>query len=275
MHLVWPWVGFVAYGVAVIFTMPDPVGPTPDWIRGGHMFLMILGLLLLLPVTILTTRDLWHDRRDLGRDLREDRVERFEPVVTGTLADVEGAIEVRHPSGRLISGIERDLGDLAPIREVAPGPIIGMRVRHPAEGLPEGARLERRHLSPEERDELARTVARIERIPAIEYVGLLWCVICVWSWLAAPGSAKSPSSYLVLAQGLFCGGWFAWTLIRSHMLAHRMRADVQDGFALVFVPPEPNAQAEEEGLPHSGLTWRIAGMPAEWRGAKQLDGSSL
>lgn len=263
-----PWAGFVAYWAVLIGTFPDPLGPTPDWIRGVHMFFVMLGLLLLLPVAILMTRDLGADRRDLARDLEADRVERFEPVATGSPADVEGIVEVRQPSGRLLIGPRLEVGDPAPIREVAPGPIIGMRVRQPADGLPDGARLERRHLSPEERAELARAVERCERLPKFELVGALWCVVCVWAWMSSSGP-RPFTAYLMMAQALFAGGWFVWTVVRNLSLARRMRADVESGFALVFVPPDPQA-SEEEGLPHSGLPWRVAGLPAEWRGGDLL-----
>jgi hypothetical protein len=230
------------------------------------MFLMIVGGLLLLPVAILITRDLQNELADAARDLREDRVERFAPVPTDSTTDVEGVVEVRHPSRRILTGPLRDIGDPAPIREVAPGPIIGLRVQHPSEGLPEGARLERRHLSPEEQEEIAVAIARVERLPGVELFGALWCLVCVWSWSTSQGP-RPLSAYILMAQGILAGGWFVWTVVRNHVLARRMREDVQDGFALVFVPPDPHASAEEEGLPHSGLPWRVAGMPAEWRGS--------
>lgn len=264
--LSWPWCGFLAYGVTLIVLTPAPSAPEP--VRGLYLFFLVLGLMLLLPVAILMTRDQWRALTDLGRDLRADRVERFEPVPTGSPDDVEGMIEVRQPSGRLLTGPEREIGDPAPIRVVAPGPIVGMRVRHPAEGLPEGARLERRHLSPEEQDEIEREIRRVERIPVRELIGGLWGAISLYGWSTSK-AGPTLTTFLGMTLGLFMSSWFVWTVTRNLMLARRMRADVESGFALVFVPPDPGAR-EEEGLPHSGLPWRIAGLPAEWRGADLL-----
>lgn len=266
-----PGLALIAYWAVIILTIPAP--SASDAIRGVHLFCMALGLLLLLPIAILQSLDAWRELRDLGRDLLEDRIECFEPVVTGTATDMEGIVEVRHPSGRMLTGPVDAIGDPAPVREVAPGPIIGLRVRHPAEGLPEGARLERRHLSPEERDEIQRAIRQVKRIPKAHLVPALWFVVCVWVWVQG-GSTLTSGSKLLLLQGVIMAGWVVWHAVRNHVLARRMSADVEDGFALVFVPPDPQASAEEEGLPHSGLPWRIAGLPAEWRGEKLFSADS-
>jgi len=269
LGLLLPWAGYAGYWLVLLSFVPSP--DRSEWVRGLYALFMILGLLLLLPVAILLTWDDWQALRDVRLDLRADRVERFEPVESGSPPHVEGPVEVRHPSLRLLTAPRSEVGSVAPIREVAPGPIVGMRVRHPAEGLPEGARLERRHLSPEEHAELARAIEKVERLPAIEFVGAIWCLFCLWGWSESKGP-RTFTMYLLLTQGLFSGGWFLYTVLRNRVLARRMRADIADGFALVFVPPEPDTR-EEEGLPHSGLPWRIAGLPAEWRGASLLESS--
>ena len=264
--MTWPWAAFLAYWAILVFVVPDR--STDDAVRTVFLFFTLLGMLLLLPVAILTTRDQWRAFADVGRDLRDGRVERFEPVATGSATDPAGPVEVRQPSARLLTGPRREIGGPAPIRIVAPGPIVGMRVRHPAEGLPEGARLERRHLSPEEQDELAQAIRSVEQVPLRVWIGGVWGAVSMWGWSASTVPA-SPTKFLGLALGVLMSGWFVWTIVRNLTLARRMREDIEAGFALVFVPPDPGAR-EEEGLPHSGLPWRIAGLPAEWRGADLL-----
>ena len=266
-RLVAPGAGVLALWTLVGATLPEPAQQpglarlvTPLALTGG-----VFGLAL----AVLYTRDTLRETRDLNRDLLVGLVERFAPLDPTTFRHTPAVIEVRRPSGRMLTGPVSIVGRPAPVREVAPGPLIQFRVEEPAMGLPAGSRLERRHLSPEERIELRHAVREVERLRGADLVLLVWFALCLLGWQAV-GQPRTLEAIVQLGQGLVAGGIFLWRVIGSRMLSRRMRADLKGGFAVVFVPPAPEHEAEEVSLPCSQLTWSLAGLPADWRGSGQL-----
>lgn len=267
LKLLAPGAAYIALWALLPAIFPDPA-PTP-MVAQVSGFLAFTGIVLGLALAVLATRDTWRESRDLERDLRVGLVERFAPLDPTTFEESPVLIEVRRPSGRVLTGPADQVGRRAPIREVAPGPIVQFRVEEPADGLPPGARLERRHLAPEERLELQHAIRHIERVSGVDLVLLLWMALCLAGWQTA-GRPRSLEALLQIGQGVLAGGIFLWRQVGNRVIAHRLRGDLECGYALVFVPPAPEQEAEEVALPVSRLSWSLAGRPAEWRGSREL-----
>jgi hypothetical protein len=223
-----------------------------------------LGVLLGLPIALLLAADRLREARDIARDLRESRVERFAAVDPTSFTGGPPLIEVCHPSGRLLTGPAPLVGRVLAIREIAPAPFAMFREEHHAEDVPAGARLERRPLSEEECEELRRSARSLAKVRVSSIALLLWLDVCVVGWLQPAKSFTSAD--LVAAVGLVTlAAYVIWRALRDRSLARRLLADVAAGFALV-VPRADRMEAEREALPHSRLHWNIAGHPAGWRG---------
>jgi len=223
-----------------------------------------LGMVLGLPIALLLAADRLREARDLARDLRASRVERFAAVDPTTFTGGPALIEVCHPSRRVLDGPAPLVGKVAAIRELAPAPIATLWEEHLTEDLPAGARLERRPLSDEEREELRRAARQLEKVRASSVALLLWLDVCAVSWLQP--ARPFTTGDVVAAVGLVAmAALVIGRALRDRSLARRLLADVAAGFALV-VPRADRLEAEEEALPHSRLHWNVAGHPAGWRG---------
>jgi hypothetical protein len=261
-RVVGPVAGYVA--CAYLLSRLQPYLPQAD--LGAFRLEMSpwLGFVLGLPIAIVLAVDRFREARDLSRDLREARVERFAPVDPTTFTASPAVLELCVPSGRVYTGPPDQLGRVAKIREIAPAPFVHARVEQWDHDLPPGIRLERRELSEEEREELRRAAKRLGQVRVSSVLLLLWLAVCLFGWLE-PARAFSDQELIALGVTLLVALFLVGRALRDRAVARRMRADAAAGFALVFSAPD-STEPEEEALPHSRLFWSAAGLPAEWRG---------
>lgn len=259
-----PLLGFAAFWAVLVTLAPALLrGHAPGAVFPAALF---LGILLGIPVTILLTTDILRRIGDARADLRADRVERFAPLDPASCVDGPALIDVRQPSGRLLTGPDHLVGHVMEVREVAPAPIVDFRVAQEAHGVPAGRKLERRDLSLEECEEMRRSIREMERVRPSRLLLLAWAVLCLGG-MVGMGARLTPVDRLALGASLVIGLLVAARDIHGRQLARRMRADVANGFAWVLTSQTPDTPKEEEGLPRSRRTWTVAGRPAAWRGS--------
>lgn len=263
MRVANPALGFAAFwGVLVSLVpallrghVPAPVSPA----------IVVVGVLLGLPVTLLLTGDILRRIGDARRDLRADRVERFVPFDFAAFSHEPPILEVRQPSGRVLRGPEHLVGSVIEVRAIAPAPIVDHRSALEAMNVPQGRKLEQRHLSLEECEEVRRSIHEMERVRLSRLLLVAWACICLWAWVAPPKPLR-PADRFALGVSVLIGVITAARDVHGRRLARRMRSDVADGFAWVLTSQIPGVPREEEGLPRSRRRWSVAGTPAAWRG---------
>ena len=259
-----PLLGFGAFWSVLVTLAPAVLrGHVPPAV---FPTVVAVGVMLGIPVTILLTADILRRIRDARADLRSDRVERFAPLEPASFASEPPLLEVCRPSGRVLTGPDHLLGQVVNVREVAPAPIVDHRSLQDAAGVPQGHKLERRHLSIEECEEVRRSIRQIERVRPSRVLLLAWAGVCLWGWVW-PDKQLSSFDRFALGTSIAIGAIVGARELHGRRLAQKMRSDVANGFAWVLTSQLPEAPHEEEGLPRSRRTWTVSGTPAAWRGS--------
>jgi len=264
----WLRVANPALAFAAFWTVLVSLAPA---ILRGHVptavfpLIVVVGLLLGLPVTVILTADILRRIRDARRDLRTDRIERFAPLDIAAFGS-RPLLEVRQPSGRVLNGPDHMVGHVVGVREVAPAPIVDLRSAQDAAGIPQGRKLERRDLSLEECEEVRRTIREMERVRPSRVLLVVWACVCVWGWIQ-PERELTAGDRFAFGASVLIGALVAARELHGRRLARQMRADLANGFAWVLSSQMPDSVQEEQGLPHSHRKWSVAGTPASWRGA--------
>jgi len=258
-----PALGFAAFWAVLVSLVPPLLrGHVPPAVIPAVVF---AGLLLGLPVAVLLTGDILRRIGDARRDLAADRVERFAPLDLSSFTNEPPLVELRRPSGRVLHGPPHAVGELVEVREVAPAPIVDLRSELEAVGVPQGRKLERRHLSLEECEEVRRAIREMERVRPSRVLLVVWACLCLWGWIQ-PERELRAADRILLGASIVIGALVAARALHGRRLARQMRADVENGFAWVLSSQMPDTRREEEGLPSCRRTWSVAGTPAAWRG---------
>lgn len=232
--------------------VPGGLGPL------AGVVLVLGGLFLLFPVSLLWTRDALRAAHALARDLKAGAALQF--------GDAPAGLDLLPASGLVLAqgGAPGDLRRVGRLGEAAPpaadGPLYAMAVQGALREVAESG-LMRRPLTTDERAELSAHAERLLRIPWLLAAGLFGSAF-LGTRLSAFPDAPAAARALTLGVVLLVIGAALQRLLAMRTMGHRLEEDVEEGWALRVTR---GPAAGDELLGASGLPWTVEGGPAAWR----------